>query len=377
MSILLFEPTLAAASALIGLLRQIQPEARGTTDFGEARRLALAANPIIVALPENASSAVEFIRHVRETQTGYTYIIVATSTSTEEPLRLAYEAGCDADLRLPISPELLSARLLAADRLLGRLRPRKNLRAISSNTPSAARPVEPQPPTNPHQSAVRAAPVPTSMVDVVVRASAWRRMPAELQQVLSGFLSVDVAASFASDDLDASIVRGIRLTNAGHELEVRIVLVTDSGSARRLATHLFGNASNELEGDMIGEFSNIAMGALKAAFAREAIPFSGNLPEVLSREKLGSFIGPTARSEVFSLCALDARIDVHVGVLSRKNVLVGTTALKEGMVLAKDVFNARGMLLLTAGTRLSATAAQRLRQALVNTQAVEVAWRAS
>ncbi|MFO0556144.1 MAG: hypothetical protein U0271_47645 [Polyangiaceae bacterium] len=376
MTILLFDPEATAQSTLLSALRQLRLEVRRTSDASEARRLALGANPVVVVLNGQGSSAFEFIRDVRQIHSTYGYILVAHSDVPEERLLAAYSAGCDADVPLPISPAFLAARIAAAERVLTRLRTPRVQRATSdTTTPAASSGV--QPAASGVRPAVHAQCASTAMVDLVVRAAAWRGMPLGLQEVLSSFLSTEVAARRLESAVDAAIVRGIRLANVGHELEVRIALVTDSASAQKLATHLFGSASPELEGDMIGEFANIAMGAMKSAFARESLAFTGGLPEVLSPHRLSEFISPCVRTEAFSLTALEARIDVRLGIVSKKNVLVSAHALAEGMVLAKDVFNARGMLLLTAGTRLSSTAAERLRQALVKTDSVEVAWRAS
>jgi hypothetical protein len=150
----------------------------------------------------------------------------------------------------------------------------------------------------------------------------------------------------------------------------------DTLSARSLAVQVFGEDSSDLEADMLGELANMSMGALKASFNREAISFTGGLPEAIHRDELPQFSANCAYLETFTLAVADAHIVVRIGILSKKNESVKASSLCEGMVLAKNVFNANGMLLLSAGTRLSSTAIQRLRQSLDKTQSVEVAWSA-
>lgn len=68
----------------------------------------------------------------------------------------------------------------------------------------------------------------------------------------------------------------------------------------------------------------------------------------------------------------DARLVVFAGLRSRANVLVCPPDLREGMVLAKDVLNARGVLLLQGSTRLSATMVERLQGNLTPKHEIEV-----
>jgi hypothetical protein len=76
--------------------------------------------------------------------------------------------------------------------------------------------------------------------------------------------------------------------------------------------------------------------------------------------------------QAFQLEMADARLVVHLGLRSKGNQFVTPDALKEGMVLAKDVFNQKGLLLVNHGTRLSANMIGRLRGVLAPKQTVEV-----
>jgi hypothetical protein len=76
--------------------------------------------------------------------------------------------------------------------------------------------------------------------------------------------------------------------------------------------------------------------------------------------------------EAFSLNLVDAKLIVHLGLRSKANLDVAVVGLKEGMVLAKDVFNPKGLLMVNAGTRLSATMIEKLRTVLSAKQSVQV-----
>ncbi|MBS2025945.1 MAG: hypothetical protein JST92_26400, partial [Deltaproteobacteria bacterium] len=150
-------------------------------------------------------------------------------------------------------------------------------------------------------------------------------------------------------------------------------VATNETSARALAVHLFGEAGPELEADMIGEVANICMGTIKQSFSREALAFTSGLPEAIESPKFPLYTASCFRQEAFSLVVNGARLAMRIGVSSRRNVLVTLAQLHEGMVLAKDLYNVKGMLLLASGTRLSTTAVERLSLALQPKQMIEVA----
>ena len=70
---------------------------------------------------------------------------------------------------------------------------------------------------------------------------------------------------------------------------------------------------------------------------------------------------------------LGVRMRVSIGVRSRKNIRIPVTKLREGMVLAKDLLTTKGILLMKAGTRFSATQTQRVISMLGEADVVEVA----
>jgi hypothetical protein len=78
------------------------------------------------------------------------------------------------------------------------------------------------------------------------------------------------------------------------------------------------------------------------------------------------------QQDTFSLVMGDAQLVVHVGLRSRANILVTPGVLIEGMVTAKAVHNARGVLMAAGGTRLSSHMIGQLRTLLAPTQKIEV-----
>jgi CheY-like chemotaxis protein len=337
------------------LLKELGHDVRSAKSDAEAREALNTAQPqiVVVGLELPAPVALELIRHIRRQSTQHwPYVMALSRPGHEDHLDAAYVAGCDGDLRAPLSSVHVKSRLASAERICGRLDPR------ASSAPAGA----PVPAT------------PATPFDPVIRSTAWQSMASELKNMASTFLGIDAArAAIESAPKALTLARGILLSNVEHQLELRVGLATDAAGANALTVHMFGEANPELEGDMLGELANMAMGTLKTALARDELPFTGGLPEIVSPAQYYEFGATSQHQEAFVLVAQGARVIVRVGLTCRKNALIPVMSLREGMVLGKDVFNARGMLLVGAGTRLSSTAAERLRQALPEKQSVEVA----
>ena len=153
----------------------------------------------------------------------------------------------------------------------------------------------------------------------------------------------------------------IMLSSTEHQIELRAAIGTDLGSARHLAMHLFGSDDDELAIDMLGEIANIFMGTLKAEFSSASLAITGGLPADLDPEQV---LRPSVifnHQESFMLVLDTARIVVHLGMRAKANVFLPPLSLAEGMILAKDLHNGRGMLVLSKGTRLSMTMVEKVR----------------
>ncbi|MFZ9886998.1 MAG: hypothetical protein ACO3JL_05790, partial [Myxococcota bacterium] len=152
----------------------------------------------------------------------------------------------------------------------------------------------------------------------------------------------------------------------------RFVVGTDKESARELANHLFGEADESLIEDMLGELSNIFMGALKTSFTTEDIIFTSGLPSPVPPDELLTPSFSFAQRHVVTMQLHPSIICVSVGLRSTAPSLVTPLDLREGMVLSKDVLGDRGLILLGAGTRLSLNMIEKLRGHLPEKTPVEV-----
>jgi CheY-like chemotaxis protein len=158
---------------------------------------------------------------------------------------------------------------------------------------------------------------------------------------------------------------------AGDQLEVRVSIVADTQSVGWIRATLLGdeNADQAATDDALRELANTASGAFKRAAACENIVLTTGLPISGGKE---SFPG---KSTCWSL-ALPGDLGcvaLAVEIIERENQRVPASKLTEGMVLAHDLRNDGGILLVPAGSRLSGTSAAKLAKMLGDSIYLEVA----
>jgi len=177
--------------------------------------------------------------------------------------------------------------------------------------------------------------------------------------------SVDVEegwpARFASSVRSATI----QMSLASEQLEVRLTVAADDVTVDWIRSALLGdpNASNDAVDDALRELTNTAGGAIKRAALAENVAFTIGLPKTNAtapaREGAATW---RLTIEGGSGC-----LAVVAEIRSLGNQRVQASKLAEGMVIAHDVRNESGILLVPAGARLTATSAARLAKMLGST----------
>ncbi len=209
---------------------------------------------------------------------------------------------------------------------------------------------------------------------LIFRSNAWKSAPEKLREVCGRFLGQ--AATNASIGFDAAPpvekAAAIPLMSGAHGVQIRIGVGADSKSALLLAGKLFGPDAKDLVDDMLGEVGNVLMGAMKTHFAAEQLPFTGGLPVPLPPRELTLPTTPFAHRHLFALDIGGARLTLHLGMQSKASSSVPVGELREGMIIARDIVNDRGLLLLKGGTRLSTTMINKLTDLLPPRLAVQV-----
>ena len=158
---------------------------------------------------------------------------------------------------------------------------------------------------------------------------------------------------------------------AGDQLEARISIVVDQKTLAWVRANLLGDpdANQDATDDALRELTNTAGGAVKRTALAENVVLTTGLPvndtkvAVPGNHKCWS-IGLENDGGYFGLIAEVRRLE---------NQKVSASQLTEGMVVAHDVRNEGGILLVPAGSRLTGTSAARLAKMLGEKFFIEVA----
>jgi hypothetical protein len=129
------------------------------------------------------------------------------------------------------------------------------------------------------------------------------------------------------------------------------------------------SAHDEATRDALRELANTAGGALKRAALTESITLTTGIPCDDSASRFpGKHLCWSLKLEGGAGC-----LAVVGEIRSRSNERISAARLTEGMILAHDIRNEGGVLLVPAGSRLTATSATRLAAMLGPRFFVEVA----
>ena len=195
---------------------------------------------------------------------------------------------------------------------------------------------------------------------------AWR----EVDEIVASELGEQLGAPLQpvvgpSNPVAYSGAISLSLTNEKVELQLGIGIERDMIAPFGAAV-LDGDTSEETLADALRELANVAGGAVKRGAVNEGVSFTIGLP---SNAMVCD--APNARSWcVTTSSGLRLRITAIAWASEPRSVR--RVDLCEGMILASDVRNAAGMLLVTAGTHLTSTTVNGLDRTLDANTPIEV-----
>ncbi|MCA9599534.1 MAG: hypothetical protein KC776_39770 [Myxococcales bacterium] len=193
----------------------------------------------------------------------------------------------------------------------------------------------------------------------------WREMEATLERMCGEYLNLPFhrVANPGSPSEGLGGAR-ISLTDVEHNVELDLGVFCSEKSTRDVAIAFCGGdesmVDDDIMRDVMTEFANSAMGAVKTDFLDDDFRFTAGVPKAALSNKLSKQLSAQKAHRVFCFRNDGTEVFVVVGLHSKEVVRVTGTGLREGMVLASDVFADNGVLLARAGTRLTETTAQRL-----------------
>jgi hypothetical protein len=149
----------------------------------------------------------------------------------------------------------------------------------------------------------------------------------------------------------------IPLTLVSDHLLVQLGIGVDEATRDQLVEVLLGgdNSGDALR-DALREMANTAGGAIRRAALDDGVSFSIGLP---SNENL---FAASSHQRVWTISDGNGlQLDCTVALSANQPLRVHATDLREGMVLARDILGHDGSILITAGTSLTRTTADQIR----------------
>lgn len=174
-------------------------------------------------------------------------------------------------------------------------------------------------------------------------------------------------AHFTADAACATIAMSL----PAEQLELRVSVVADPAAMAWIAETLLHDsaARDSAVRDALRELANTAGGALKRAALTETITLTTGIP---LDDSAARFPGQNCCWNL-ALSGGSGSLALVGEIRIRRNQRVSAEQLSEGMVLAHDIRSEGGVLIVPAGSRLTATSANRLAAMLGPRYLLEVA----
>jgi two-component system phosphate regulon response regulator PhoB len=285
---------------------------------------------------------------MEEERIGHTYIVMLTSRVSPTDVSRAFAAGVDDYVRKPFVREELLARVAGVQRLKSVVR-----QAI--------------------QRAQR-----TWTQNPILALSAWKNIDSIVASELADMTTLPLShLRKGPGPRPPQLCAKVMFSLAQERAEVPLIIGIDAQSLSAISSAMLGEPefNEETLREIVLEMSNVLGGAFKRKAVDEGVVFATGLPrEVPIADVRGSLDEcEDARHWCVSTEGDEVVVEVWSGARRRENRMVRVADLVEGMVLASDVLNPAGVLLLPAGARLTETTAERARALLNPAFVIEVA----
>ena len=331
MRALIVDPNAAEREVTTRTLLQEGYEAVGAADVAGASAL-LATRPDIVLVESTIANGdgIALLRDLRaqEQHTAHAFVVVTASRAQPDDMRTAFAAGADDFIRKPINPEELLLRVAGAARA------RVVLQKVHARL---------------------------ALLDIVaaadfLRSQSWASVSVRACNDVGEMLGMTLSATEDEDALgDAVMGAQLPLTMVSECFEVHLAVAVDRPSLRALAGALLGDeeAPESHVRDLLRELANVAAGSMKRAADEEGRVLTTGLP---ADGPPRDFRFPRAKAVRGwrALCGeTGATLRFMAQYVTAENRHVPVAHLREGMVLAHDLMNPAGALLVRGGTRIT------------------------
>ena len=337
MRIVLLNDKKTERDAIMRALSSASYRAEGTADEQAALSAIAREAPKIVVFSVPSKGGADLVRRIKGADaSGQAYLLALfDSAPSAKDLASVVEAGANDFLRRPVVDVEFLERLKAPCRVVNWVRS-----LATSATFDLATPVD------------------------VGGLQAWSSLGALVAGDLAEMAGQPFVVTKAWPKRFVHALRSatIPMSLAGDQLEVRISIVVDAVTLKWVKEALIGdpNASAEAADDALRELANTAGGALKRAALAENVALTTGIPST------DNSAPPFEQHSCWTLTldGNDCCVAIIGEIRQRANQRVAASQLAEGMILAHDVRNEGGILLVPAGSRLTGTTAVKLAKLL-------------
>jgi CheY-like chemotaxis protein len=317
-------------------------DARGATSAAERQ------TPDVVVLDWQVAGGPAFLDTLRRRGDAvHPYVIAVSSKPSANDLAAAIAGGADDFMRKPLSKDELVIRAGALERIRG----------WAATLFGGAPPSEPG-------------------VTDFVRLQAWREVDQSIARDIGGVLGQTLVPTPGPETPPSSVVAAqIPLMIAAEGTEVRLTVSVDTALLGRLGELCLGDpaAPEDTLRDILRELANTSGGGFVRTAGEEGVALTCGLPVDVVAEPDAKRRVTAKRRFVVAVEDGSLQIAFEIEVLPRATRRVNVAQLSEGMVLARDLHNGAGALLVPAGTRLTQSQIERMRRVLATHVTFDVA----
>lgn len=328
MKLLVVSDSSTIASALTRLLKDLGHSVKVCTDGAKALAHVESELTDCVVLESDGRLDIESaLKTLHTSDDGSSVFSLAIMPADGKAIAGAFNAGADDVLRKAYTREELKARILGASRFAARIEiaVKKELNRRNPNPLSAA--------------------------------AAWQEVDLMSAHELSDMTGLQLTPSNDDQASQAPNIATITLSLPEAEIDIPIALQADTDSLNAFAETMLGGPVED--GTFISQLLLEATNTLAGAFKRKALAAGFEMVIGLPTELRPSMLPRLAesatdrRSFTIGNAAMGVKLRADVLVRKRGNQSVTVGELREGMVLARDLLNSSGVLMLGAGIRLT------------------------
>lgn len=330
MRLLIVDPNRTERANTLRLIPADLHEIKLAVDAAEALNL-LEASTFDVVLVESTMTGTtgdELVKRIRARESDtHVYVVMTASRPIAGDLKTAFAVGADDFVRKPLNRDELLSRMDGPTRI------RRWAQVVYNSNISADF---------------------GAQTDITETAM-WSTMSTTVCSEISDMLGFQFAPGPADDPLDGSTYAAqLPLSIASEQSELCLAVGLDDASAAILAEAMFGGPADAVAiRDMVREIANVAGGALKRLAVAENKSLTTHVPTETDRDTFRHEC-PLARRHWIAVCEggpLALRFEMELRL--REPKLVRIASLREGMVVATDLRNPKGALLMKSGTRIT------------------------